>query len=166
MEKLRPGRVGQSGLMVRSLGGSGVETAAVGAGRRAPTLGSGGRRGRPVVQGGDCAAPGGAHPLWSSQAPTAVWTGFRPRGVIGSRRKEPFLILNPVPPGWAAQGTDPRCVPGVVPSFLPKTVLLDPGDATLHCPPGGKWGAGCLPARPRACGPESPLPEPRLPAGL
>lgn len=68
MEKLRPGRVGESGLVGRSLGGLEWRRATLGAGCRAlrpqlPRLGSGGRRGRLVVQGGDCAAPGGAHPL-------------------------------------------------------------------------------------------------------
>ena len=87
-------------------------------------------------------------------------------GVIGSQEKEPFLILDPVPPGWAAGGTDPSSGPGVVPSFLPRAVLLDPGDAALHCPPGGKWGAGVPTCPSMYLRAESPLPEPRLPAGL
>lgn len=172
MEKLRPGRVGESGLVGRSLGGLEWRRAALGAGCRAlrphlPRLGSGGQRGRLVVQGGDCAAPGGAHPL-------VVLTGSDSHldrlpaesGVIGSQEKEPFLILDPVPPGWAAGGTDPSSGPGVVPSFLPRAVLLDPGDAALHCPPGGKWGAGVPTCPSMYLRAESPLPEPRLPAGL
>lgn len=150
MEKLRPGRVGQSGLMVRSLGVWSRDGQRWGLGAVPPPWALGGGGAGQWCRGVTAQPQGVPTPLWSSQAPTAVWTGFRLRGVIGSRRKEPFLILNPVPPGWAAQGKDRRCGPGVVPSFLPKAVLLDPGDATLHCPPGGKWGAG-VPTCPSTC---------------
>ena len=52
MEKLRPGRVGQSGLMVRSLGGSGVEMGSGGGWAPCPHLGLWGAEGQASGAGG------------------------------------------------------------------------------------------------------------------
>lgn len=154
MEKLRPGRVGQPGLVVGSLGGSGVEAGGAGGWAPCPQTTS-----APLGLWGAKGQAGGAGALTTQlQGPPTPWWSSHSRldrlpaksGVIRSRGKEPFLILSPVPPGWAARGTDPSSGPGVVPSFLPRAVLSAPGDTTLHCPPGGKWGAG-VPTCPSTC---------------
>lgn len=69
MEKLRPGRVGQPGLVVGSLEGSGVEAGSAGGWVSCPQttsapLGLWGTEGQAGGAGGaDYAAPGAAHPL-------------------------------------------------------------------------------------------------------
>ena len=78
---------------------------------------------------------GGVLPTQLQGPPTPWWYSHSrldrlpaKSGVIRSWGKDPFLILSPVPPGWAARGTDPSSGPGVVPSFLPRAVLSAPED--------------------------------------